>query len=177
MPLQRNRRDMCSVALIPRQLTAAPWLALPTACRSYWIGYKAVVWGANFFKPLDKTMPGPPYNNWAPGEPNGRLVPEMCLVADSNTAGQNGSFAWADSSCYNTRPFMCRVMGRRPLSSSQPHSTRAASCSDSTALLPSRSVSNGTWWRQRSVLHHPGSPCPSGAGRRLRRSKPEAPSL
>ncbi len=82
-----------------------------TLCRSYWIGYKAVVWGAGMFRPLDKTMPGPPYANWGAGQPNGRLVPELCLVADSHLPGLNGTFAWADSSCYKTLPFMCRVMG------------------------------------------------------------------
>ena len=82
-----------------------------TWCRSYWIGYKAVVWGATMFKPLDKTMPGPPYDNWGAGQPNGRMVPELCLAADSYLAGQNGTFAWADTSCYKSLPFMCRVMG------------------------------------------------------------------
>lgn len=80
------------------------------------MGYRAVVWGLNMFKPLDKTMPGPPYSNWGlmqpqnSAEPNGRLGPELCLVANSSQAGQMGTAAWADASCLRRFPFMCRVM-------------------------------------------------------------------
>ncbi len=86
------------------------------ACRSYWLGYRATVWGVNLFRPLDKTMPGPPYNNWGTmqpqnqAEPNGRTVPELCLVANSSQAGQDSTFAWADAGCFRRFPFMCRVM-------------------------------------------------------------------
>lgn len=90
----------------------------------YWMGYKAAQWGAANFAPLDRTVPfnKTSYVNWGlkmlpnrnVSEPDGRAVPELCLVANQ-TAAVGGAYGWADVQCERNRfVHMCRIIREWP---------------------------------------------------------------
>jgi hypothetical protein len=80
---------------------------LPAFHTSYWLGLRARTWGT--WQALDQQLPGR-YLNWGAGQPNGRALPELCVVA-ANTPAANGGWGYADVACSGRYVFMCRLPG------------------------------------------------------------------
>jgi hypothetical protein len=94
---------------------------LPSFHRSYWIGYQTSTPGVKppNFTTVDMTLDRSRYrqyrwgtyfeNGKASAEPNNIMNPEFCVVANfSMTFGSPPAWGWADQSCGQRFPFMCR---------------------------------------------------------------------
>ncbi len=88
-------------------------LLLLQGCHSsYWLGYRATTWGIANYRPLDSLVPfnKSSYTHWGGGEPDGRRVPELCVVANQ-TQAFGGAYGWSDTRCEQQKMVsMCRIM-------------------------------------------------------------------